>query len=322
MPTFINEVSLTFTSNFTWQTVDLSAQVPVNAAAVFVKLKNNAHYSYTVLCRSGSSTQTFSTQGGHGGSLRDYVFSYQVVKLSASRTIEVLAESGAGGQVVLYGYLTSDEIAATDTMSSFTVPTTGWNTVDLTSYIPGGIKAYSVIIQCMGTPDLGSGYAFSPIGGTYGTSYCGGSQAYCGTSVMTLSNNQLQVYSGNHSYSLFYIVGFIKKDIVTCYSSPIDKSSLCGVYPTYNDISTLPTGAIAGIYNNSGDTAYQTCGIKAKGSSPVLAAGGEDYGGHACPAIPTGTANVVQGSKNYGKILEIGYWHKPSSNQLFSGVHF
>ena len=333
MPTFIQEVALPTSPNGVFNTVDLSPYIPATAAVVFLKFRNNAGFSYTMMSRApGSSDMLSQFPGGEAAGMRDYGLCWQCCKVIGQQ-IELYNQS-PGPTISLFGYLTNDEVAAqTNVASTFVLSTVfnTWQTIDITSLIPAGVgKVYGILLQNMtGVPNDGgmSPFGIRPTGSNYTLPIQSQSQQNIGFATVAIdANNTFQLYTssgGTHDH--FNIVGFILKDIIKMYTVPVDVTP--AVVGVAQDGGTFPSDALGGIYEvqstgneyynlyASGDP-YDTLGVVPLGYA---------YTQPMVGIVPLGANRRVTGLKGSTgvKLYELGYWRKPpGASGLFFGTNF
>lgn len=358
------------TSQF-W-TVDLSSYLPDDAEVVFLKFANGYTYHEAIWARAPGSTDAITTINQSEGDLfEDGCWSWECCKVIDGK-IELACSQPLYSQVFLFGYLSNKEIVAPTNIAAswFKIPTissptitiypnvivsgapsggtppasSAWQTINLSSLISAaGItqKVYAVLIttiEGIGTSGTAT-YGIRPVGSTSDI-VRGGSNAVNGLAVCTLNaSNQLQVCCTDATNVKFYVRGFIVQDVVKMYSAPVNIiPSSWG--PTFTDLSTLPVGAVGGIYTicSKSVTAWgKPYNLNGRGLTlpatenpyPSINRGhgsGGAWGNVDVAYVPVGSNRIVQSAikqSNQG-VYELGYWTSApvTTGTLFNAVNF
>lgn len=329
MPVFFNEVNITnsLAVRFAWETLDLSPWIPEDAEIVFLRMKNTVSDTIrsAVRCNGSTDNHNFGADPGQ----KDLGLHWQAVKVDANRRVQFFRGNAATQanttiSVYLFGYLTKKEAHGFINQPIFQpAAMNAWQTISLTSAIPSGFgRAYAALIQPIYTTNNAGAYGIRKTGSS-GNIIQGQAGTVCGLAAIELNaNNEIDVYRASDSTIAFFVVGFIKKDIVRNYSNPIVVSPTL-TNSTYQDISVLPNRSVAGIYEIT-STGRQQYNIRAKDSpttnSPL---GGAEL--HTLAAIvPVGTNNTIQAARNSTgiTIYETGYWKLEDSPSMFFGTNF
>ena len=321
MPVFFEEQEVTLSAANTWEDVDLSSFVPEDAEVVFLIGRNSTGNTRRFQVRCNGSTQSFAS--GDWG-LNDGGMVWQAIKVDVNKTIEVYRNSGLV-TLYIFGYLKKSEISATTNMP-FVAPTTlsTWEEIDLSSHIPSGTgKVYGALIH----PVNNSGQASTTIWGvrnTDSTNEILQSQtgSYGGLCVVKFppDGNTAEFYLATLEMK-FYIVGFLKQDIVEFHDEAIDVTPTA-TNLTFEDTSTLPSNAIAGIYETISTGRY-TYNMKGKDAT-IVHPTGYVYRHIAQGVVQAGTDKIVQMARGNVSVqmYELGYWKPASGNALFFGTNF
>ena len=335
MPTFLSTpVAITVSGlpATTWTSVDISSIVPAGTTAVMCSVRNGTGWTEYVLARATGETYNFAFSIYDGGGIHDYTQSQTIAQVSASRTIDIYVGVPSTASFIIYGYFTNKELAIQTPFSVVNLSTFGasgasWNTVDLSSYVSaycGGKKAYGVIVLPMDNSYYGGSLmGIRPTGNTLNIyeSAANSMKGWMAAPFTPGNGYKVDLYS-TYVGSPFMIIGFLLQDSLVIYNSSIPLNVTTTA--VFQDVSTLPVGALAGLYTVTPSISVPSHAFAPSGGSAIDIYAGS-YNGYLVGAVPCGSNQKVSiKCANTTQIFnEVGYWRTPpSAGQLFFGANY
>lgn len=233
MPTFVTPTTYTPVNNSAWNTVDASALVPSGASGVMCYLRSDAGGVETGIRKNGSTDNVLGFLPANG-----YTSVY--IGVDGSRQFQVYKSGSEAPTVVVYGYFTSSEATFFTNFTSFTVTTAyTWQDVDISGISTGALAAFGFT---RGSPN--SGFAVRKNGSTDNRINDNGNFDYGGFLIGVDGSSIFEVSAAENS-ALGYITGYITANITTNTNGTVRTPGVTGSYQT---LTALPSGAIAGLY--------------------------------------------------------------------------
>ena len=288
-------ISLTKTTT-TWETFDLSANIPAGATFAVVRIENTTSTGRRFGYRAVGDTAPQSVS--ISGALNGRMYRIYYMPLSASRQLEIDISSTSVTIQVL-AYLNGN--ATKVNYANITIPTANvWQTVDMSAYVTS-TEAPKAAIILLNDSQVG----FSPYGSSANLFNSTASQTKQ-TFVIPLSTEYtFKVYSTTTTANVVNIIGTINKGFIK-YVEPIDKTP--GSLSTWTPLSAPSNTATAGLYTvldlGSGSDAY---GLRKGGNTTNQT--GRLYRIESA-IISANSAGVVEANvtnSNY-RVYEMGYF--------------
>lgn len=233
MPTFVTPTTYTPSSNNSWNTIDCSALVPAGAAGVLCYVVAGGGDT-EVGVRKNGSTDNLTGFLGAGG------FTTTAIGIDGSRLFQAYkAGSGENPTIVVYGYFTSAEATFFTNATPFTLGAAyAWTDCDITSISTGALAAIGFV---RGSND---GFSCRKNGSTDDRVVEFGNFGYGGFLVGVDASKIFEANTANGS-DVVHVTGYVTANITT-YTNGIDRTP--GTTGSYQTLSALPAGAIAGLY--------------------------------------------------------------------------
>lgn len=242
----------------TWQTIDVSGQVPADATGVIFRLRMSTG-NPAMGVRAYGSTDAIKNATYYAGTPGS-------VGLSSDKKFQFQTNVAAGTvSIDIIGYYTSDATFFTNWTNKAGGTLNAWATIDLSDLIPTTAVAVMVCIEAAQGSVRNAGSSDARWNATaYGQPYR--------HATVGVTSQQIEFYTTSSSAKL-YIVGYLTSGSFK--TNGLDKSrSSANVYQAVDLSSDAPSDAVAAIVEHYHATGFQYNGYSRRDSSGYETAGG------------------------------------------------
>jgi hypothetical protein len=251
MATFITPVALTTSSSAAWTDIDVSANVPVGAVGVILRLEKTAVVGMALGFRKNGSTDNrtnaFSTNSANDGHIGI------LVGLDANRIFEYYIGNVSNAVLTLVGYFDGGAVFFDNAVDKSTATTGSYVDVDI-SADTGGDTAIAAIVEALSSGPTSRTLFLRKNGSTddipgenFGARLWG---------VVGVDGSEIFEQRINSAVTDLFLVGYFTSGVVL-HTNMV--SRVTATVGSYEDVAALDAGAVGGIYwanNASATTVY------------------------------------------------------------------